>query len=109
MPVIVFHYHHSPSRTLSAKHCATYTNDVPPKKETTASFGRYSPPPARLGAICYIGAVNTYYLLPVRGVISSSSDVFANAQRIVKVKEAKSEQHTAMKTQIPIFSYEFPQ
>ncbi|KAB1496384.1 hypothetical protein [Serratia proteamaculans] len=32
------------------------------------------------------------------GIISSSYDVFANAQRIVKVKEAKSEERTVMKS-----------
>ncbi|WP_261118060.1 hypothetical protein [Serratia ficaria] len=42
----------------------------------------------------------------VAGIISSSYDVFANAQRIVKVKEAKSEERTVMKSQHPIFSYE---
>jgi alanine dehydrogenase len=42
----------------------------------------------------------------VRGIISSSYDVFANAQRIVKVKEAKSEERTVTKSQHPIFSYE---
>jgi hypothetical protein len=31
-------------------------------------------------------------------IISSSYDVFANAQRIVKVKEAKSEERTVMKS-----------
>jgi hypothetical protein len=41
-----------------------------------------------------------------RGIISSSYDVFANAQRIVKVKEAKSEEPVVMKSQHPIFSYE---
>ncbi|MEX0632981.1 hypothetical protein M8494_16525 [Serratia ureilytica] len=40
------------------------------------------------------------------GIISSSYDVFANAQRIVKVKEAKSEQRTVTKSLHPIFSYE---
>ncbi|MEX5715353.1 hypothetical protein IC615_13895 [Serratia ureilytica] len=40
------------------------------------------------------------------GIISSSYDVFANAQRIVKVKEAKSEQRTVMKSLHPIFDYE---
>ncbi|HGM6664532.1 hypothetical protein I5R53_04215 [Serratia ureilytica] len=42
----------------------------------------------------------------VTGIISSSYDVFANAQRIVKVKEAKSEQRTVMKSLHPIFDYE---
>ncbi|MTD06992.1 hypothetical protein GKN89_09620 [Serratia sp. YC16] len=42
----------------------------------------------------------------VTGIISSSYDVFANAQRIVKVKEAKSEQRTVMKSLHPIFGYE---
>ncbi|HEI8865587.1 hypothetical protein [Serratia sp. AKBS12] len=40
------------------------------------------------------------------GIISSSYDVFANAQRIVKVKEAKSEERTVKKSQRPIFGYE---
>jgi hypothetical protein len=42
----------------------------------------------------------------VTGIISSSYDVFANAQRIVKVKEAKSEQRAVMKSLHPIFGYE---
>ncbi|HGA3043101.1 TPA: hypothetical protein ACIR5X_004690 [Serratia marcescens] len=42
----------------------------------------------------------------VTGIISSSYDVFANAQRIVKVKEAKSEQRTVTKSLHPIFGYE---
>ncbi|WP_337264421.1 MULTISPECIES: hypothetical protein [unclassified Serratia (in: enterobacteria)] len=37
------------------------------------------------------------------GIISSSYDVFANAQRIVKVKEAKSEERTVKKTEHLIF------
>jgi hypothetical protein len=95
----MLHYHHLPWCSLSVKPCTGNLNDVIARRIT---------PLARCPPTCHTKLQQRRKILHQRckyvrftvgtGIISSSYDVFANAQRIVKVKEAKSEERTVMKS-----------
>ncbi|WP_148875845.1 hypothetical protein [Serratia marcescens] len=98
---MLLHNHHSTPRSLSVQLRAAPTTMFRSRKNQQ-TLARPAPHPLPIVALRrkYVRFAG------VTGIISSSYDVFANAQRIVKVKEAKSEQRTVMKSLHPIFDYE---
>ncbi|HIE1456220.1 hypothetical protein UDZ25_07735 [Serratia marcescens] len=99
---MLLHYHHSTPRSLSVQPRATPVTTFRSRKNQQ-TLARPAPHIHR--ALPLRGA-NYVRFSGVTGIISSSYDVFANAQRIVKVKEAKSEQRTVTKSLHPIYGYE---
>ncbi|QLJ22153.1 hypothetical protein HZZ08_04870 [Serratia marcescens] len=102
MPVICFFTTIIPRRAACLSNPARAGNDVKVEKKSANACAPCSAHPPRIAA----SRRKYVRFAGVTGIISSSYDVFANAQRIVKVKEAKSEQRTVTKSLHPIFGYE---